>query len=195
MYYAACYCEENIWHAVTAAPLDGVMFISNATQTVACFAQRAARAPSQPAIWDYHVIGIIRDSDVIKILDLDTTLVPFGHTHPWPDYYAATLAPVPPRSPFAARLAVYDATTYRQNFASDRRHMRTADGKWMAPPPPWSTIGTGHNLPAWIAATSDTTVPVGGATNGRATNGGAAPRWVGPSDLLTTTVLHQVLAC
>lgn len=44
----------------------------------------------------------------------------------------------------------------RQRFSSDRSHMRTADGTWAAPPPPWPTItsdqGDPNNLfSVWLA--------------------------------------------
>ncbi|HET7838585.1 MAG TPA: hypothetical protein VFL04_02410, partial [Rectinemataceae bacterium] len=41
---------------------------------------------------------------------------------------------------------------YLSELATDRSHMRRADGSWLAPPPPWDAPGAGRpgNLLSWI---------------------------------------------
>ena len=49
---------------------------------------------------------------------------------------------------------VVPATTFLQNFASDRRHMRKEDGSWLKPPPTYPPItspSSTHNLDDFIS--------------------------------------------
>ena len=134
--YAACYCEENVWHLCHhPAPAEGarhVVFVSNASRACPLWAQRAAPAPGQPVVWDYHVLLVAGG----RVWDLDSVL---DFPAPLADYLAATFRPSPPG--FAPRFRVVAAADYLRRFASDRSHMRGPDGGWLAAPPPWPPIG------------------------------------------------------
>lgn len=140
--YCPFYCEENLWH-LAADPRVGegrrrILLISNAERTVALWQQRAgAEAQERLVVWDYHVVLACAR----QIWDLDTTL---GAPVPAGAYLSETFRGAPER--FAPRFRVMDADVYRDAFASDRRHMRAADGGFHKPPPPWPPIGEGHTL-------------------------------------------------
>src|SRR2546421_12646824 len=76
--YAACYCEENIWHLAGDARILGderhVVFISNAARCCPLWAQRSSPHPSEPALWDYHVVYLVSVRGTTLVYDLDTTL-------------------------------------------------------------------------------------------------------------------------
>uniref|UniRef100_A0A3B3DAG9 Protein N-terminal glutamine amidohydrolase n=1 Tax=Oryzias melastigma TaxID=30732 RepID=A0A3B3DAG9_ORYME len=98
----------------------------------------------RPVIWDYHVIllkvGVKSDA---VIYDLDSVL-------PFPcnlRLYAAqalrsdrTLRPK-----FHRKLRVVPAHCFLLNFASDRSHMKNADGTWKMPPPSYRPIQTAES--------------------------------------------------
>lgn len=143
---APYWCEENAWH-LCAEPRVGrdvaVVVISNPRRSVALWHQRAAAEPTAPVVWDYHVVVAGRDDDdAVRIWDLDTTL---GFPSAAGEYLTRTFHPSVP-SPLQPRFRLIDRVRWRAEFASDRRHMRGADGRWHQPPPPWPPIGHGHNL-------------------------------------------------
>jgi protein N-terminal glutamine amidohydrolase len=127
------FCEENVWHLCRDAPpawaLHAVV-ITNADHAVAMWGQRAASA--DPIVWDYHVIAIARHPTPI-VLDVD------GREH--------TVLPLPAwlrtsfrggvRDDLMPRFRVMPAAVYADVLASDRRHMRDADGAPTRPFPPW----------------------------------------------------------
>jgi hypothetical protein len=144
---APYWCEENAWH-LCVEPAVGqdarVVVISNPSRTVALWHQRAATDDDLPVLWDYHVIVV--GSDLV-VWDLDTRL---GFPVPADDYLEQTFRrAAPPR--LRPQLRVIGATDYRARFASDRRHMRDAQGGWLQPPPSWPAIGGGHVLDALLA--------------------------------------------
>ena len=49
----------------------------------------------------------------------------------------------------APRFRLVPAADFREEFRSDRRHMRQGD-RWSAPPPPWPPIGRGSNLSCFV---------------------------------------------
>jgi len=145
--YAYCpyYCEENIWH-LCGNPLLGdggriVLLVSNPNRQVAIWAQRSAATSTAAVLWDYHVIAAAQTADTWNIWDLDTRL---GLPLPAEVYLQQSFPPVPPR--FAPRFRLLTCADYRRLLASDRRHMRGADGHYLQPPPQWPPIGQGHNL-------------------------------------------------
>lgn len=131
--YCANYCEENVWQlAREPSLLEGprrVVFITNATKSVAVFHQRSAPEPHEPVVWDYHVILAIVGRG---IYDLDSTL-PFPC--PIREYLDAAFRPVAAR--FRPKFRLIDADEYVEGFSSDRAHMRRADGSFQSPPPSW----------------------------------------------------------
>ena len=77
--YQAYYCEENIWRLCQQPQLQvhksEVVFISNPRRTCALWYQRAAPYPTEPVVWDYHVILLTQTPDNIwQVWDLDTLL-------------------------------------------------------------------------------------------------------------------------
>ena len=159
--YHPFYCEENAWWLATGPQLAAyerwLVFVTNAGRTCPMWCQRAAR--EGPVVWDYHVIVIARLPDGLCVFDLDTTL---GFPVALPRYLEASF-------PDGGRWSTSYAPLFRPiasavaetQFASDRRHMRTAEGGWQAPPPPWAPIqgieAPLHNLDRWldVGATDD----------------------------------------
>lgn len=142
------YCEENVWQLCVDPQVDGdpraAIFISNAIGQVAVAHQRAAPDPSQPVLWDYHVVLTTWRPAGWMIWDLDSTL---GLPVALSVYLRASLGyPRGYAPPHQARFRVVPAPRYRQILATDRSHMRDAAGRLRAPAPPWPPIGEGTNL-------------------------------------------------
>jgi hypothetical protein len=129
--YQPFYCEENIWQLVCDSRFADrdrqALFIGNERAQVALWEQRLA-AEGEPIIWDYHVVACIEGA----VWDLDTRL-------PLPSslalYLARTFRPVP--AALAPRFRLVPFAELSRTFATDRRHMRRADGSWREPPPSW----------------------------------------------------------
>ncbi|KAJ3203259.1 hypothetical protein HDU83_007078 [Entophlyctis luteolus] len=162
--HAPSYCEENVrcllanesaLNAVARTilnhPAGGVgsdsasfsmfaVFVSNPTKTVPFWYQsRARNSPSPVIVWDYHVFAVMRvlsenrETTSSYILDLDSVL-PFPC--PFAEYMRLACPQVIDET-YARFFRVVRAELYIANFASDRRHMRTDDGGWLAAPPDW----------------------------------------------------------
>jgi hypothetical protein len=146
------WCEENIWflaqHPALTACERLVIVLTGATAEVACWQQRAGAADGF-VLWDYHVVLAMQAPDW-QILDLDTRL---GHPLPARDWLMATFPQhTRVRPAYQPRFALIPAPAYIRDFGSDRSHMRTADGGWQRPPPPWPPVtGHGLTLPALLA--------------------------------------------
>ena len=136
--YAACYCEENIWHLCGRPELPGterkVIWISSLKGVYPLWCQRAAAHDNEPVWWDYHVILLVR-TDVWQVWDLDTTLeLPVAAS----DYFPRTFRD---QSQVAPLFRVMDAQYFRDTFSSTRAHMKSGQSGWLAPPPDWPVIG------------------------------------------------------
>ncbi|XP_019713719.1 protein N-terminal glutamine amidohydrolase isoform X2 [Hippocampus comes] len=146
--YSSCYCEENVWklcesvRTERSAPLQElfVVFISNDNRTVPLWKQKSASG-EQPVIWDYHVVLLhVPAGSEAAVYDLDSVL-PF----PCPLKLYATRALRSDRGvrpAYHRKLRVVPADCFLSNFASDRSHMKNADGSWKVPPPPYPPIST-----------------------------------------------------
>ncbi|XP_051927839.1 protein N-terminal glutamine amidohydrolase [Hippocampus zosterae] len=146
--YSSCYCEENVWklcesvHKERSAPLQElfVVFISNDNRTVPLWKQKSASG-EQPVIWDYHVVLLhVPAGSEATVYDLDSVL-PFPCTLK----LYATRALRSDRSiqpAYHRKLRVVPADCFLLNFASDRSHMKNADGSWKMPPPAYPPIST-----------------------------------------------------
>lgn len=160
--YAAFYCEENIWHLAHDGIIQGVAFISNPRQQVACFAQGRS-VTGEVMVWDYHVIGFGRDATAEQLLvwDFDSTLpCPCAA----PSYLAATFPTLPAKFKHVAPwFRICSAAQFVATFASDRRHMRKPDGSWQKDPPPWPCIQPPgqpeHTLGDFVDVTGNTDTP------------------------------------
>jgi hypothetical protein len=148
-FYAERYCEENVFRLLASPLVDGAdalhaVVVSSPRRAMAVWKQRTAEPPNEPVLWDYHVIALGRRGGSFWIWDLDSQL-PF----PCPaERYLRDTFPFHRRIrlAFRPRFRVVPAAEYHERFASDRSHMRTADGGYSAPPPASPPIGTGTNL-------------------------------------------------
>ena len=156
-YYWPYYCEENIWHACVELPADVdealVVFISNTARAVAVWHQRSAPSAEEPALWDYHVILLMRRGSTWTVLDPDST---FAMPAPAASYLEATFPPLPDElGEHRPEFRLVPAADYRREFRSDRSHMRAPDGNWLSPPPPGPCIGEGTNLMDFVNTGAD----------------------------------------
>jgi hypothetical protein len=148
--YQALYCEENVYHLCShpavARRSPAAVFIRGAGAHCVMWHQRLSQGPGAPVVWDYHVVLLARDP--WQIWDLDSTLArPLGAA----TYLRRSLRPeLRLRDDLVPWLRVVDAAELVATFASDRSHMRTADGGWQAPPPPWPAIGEGSTLARFL---------------------------------------------
>lgn len=151
-HYQPFYCEENAWW-LCAEPTLGpgpryVIFIANRAGLCPFLGQRAA-PPGEIIGWDYHCV--VLDGQV-RIWDLDSRL---SLPSPGAAWLAGTL-------PFGPQLSaelrpwfrLVPADDFRRDFASDRSHMRTPDGRCQHPPPPWPPIGQGMKLHDYLDLTA-----------------------------------------
>ncbi|XP_016152353.1 PREDICTED: protein N-terminal glutamine amidohydrolase isoform X1 [Ficedula albicollis] len=109
-----------------------------------CFWQLNTRHSNSQTVLlqqDYHVILLhVSGGEQNFIYDLDTVL-PF----PCPfDVYSVEAFRLDDsiRPEFHRKIRMIRADLYLKTFASDRSHMKDADGKWQKPPPPYPCIET-----------------------------------------------------
>lgn len=152
--YQPYYCEENVWWLAGdpgfANQARRVVFISNPLRCCRFREQRAA-APGAWLYWDYHVVLAVRPAGGWQIWDQDSRL---GMPVPAVEYLRRTFGPPPGERPELAPIfLLVDADAFRRDFASDRSHMRAADGSWLQPPPAWPVLGGGRpsNLMDFVA--------------------------------------------
>lgn len=147
--YQARYCEENAWHLAADHGGQGwVLIITNERRACPIWCQKASESPDSPVVWDYHVVWL---SPGLQIWDLDCSL---GYPLALQNWLHASF----PHGEsigedYAPAFRVVTGARYLAEFASDRRHMKSAEGEWMAPPPMWPEIqvsGTSHNLPQYL---------------------------------------------
>jgi len=149
--YHPFYCEENVFHLcgheVFGERPRSAVFVSGVLGGAVMWYQRAARGPSAPIFWDYHVFVLAEDP--WEVWDLDSTL---GMPVPAREYVRRSFRPgLPPE--LAPVFRVVRAAEMRAFFASDRSHMRGADGRYERPPPPWPPVSAedrGNNLARFI---------------------------------------------
>ncbi len=148
--YQAKYCEENVWQLLARPELPQAqsygVFITNQMRAVRFWGQRAAVRPESPIIWDYHVVVLVEAADGPVIYDLDSVL---SFPCPLDEYLKESFRPDPSETAvFEPWFRVVPAGTYLDELWSDRSHMRTEDGGWQAPPPPWpAPLPVGASLP------------------------------------------------
>jgi len=155
--YCRNYCEENVWHLCGDCVADRTpafaVFISNADRAVAIWQQRAARSAGAPLVWDYHVILIARSDPDWRVYDVDSRLAPGVPAREYIETCFPVLPPV--LAPHAPHFRVVEAARYRATLATDRSHMRLADGTWRSPPPAGPPIGEGTNLMRFVDTQED----------------------------------------
>ncbi|CAJ1967587.1 unnamed protein product [Sphenostylis stenocarpa] len=158
------YCEENVYLLCKKLCSDGiakadgsdlfVVFISNEKKQIPLWNQKASKRADGVILWDYHVICIqIKQGDDPPVVwDLDSTL---AFPSPLPSYVSETIRPTFQLfSDYYRLFRVVHAPIFLHSFASDRRHMKDSDEKWIEEPPPYEPIvaedGTVHNLNEYI---------------------------------------------
>ncbi|XP_071277853.1 protein N-terminal glutamine amidohydrolase isoform X2 [Agelaius tricolor] len=146
--YTSCYCEENVWklcdyiRSQDRYPLEEfyAVFISNDKRMIPLWKQKSGHG-DEPVVWDYHVILLhLSSREQNFVYDLDTVL-PF----PCPfDVYSVEAFRLDDslRPEFHRKIRMIRADLYLKTFASDRSHMKDANGKWQKPPPPYPCIET-----------------------------------------------------
>ncbi|CAN9503558.1 unnamed protein product [Ophioblennius macclurei] len=147
--YTSCYCEENVWklcdsiRSERSDSLDqmSAVFISNENRTVPLWKQKSGRK-GQPVIWDYHVVLLQTGSHHADSLvyDLDSELSFPCSLGLYVDQALRSDRHIRPE--YHRKLRVVPADLYLSTFASDRSHMRSSDGSWNMPPPPYPPIST-----------------------------------------------------
>lgn len=146
--YQPYYCEENAWW-LCAEPALGpggrwVIFVTSRARCVPMLEQRAA-PPGRLLAWDYHVV--VADAGGL-VWDLNSRLPLPSRGRDWLAASFAWEGWLPAQ--YAPRFRIVPAHAYRQDFASDRSHMRDGPDRWLHPPPPWPPIGSGMNLQGYL---------------------------------------------
>jgi hypothetical protein len=113
------------------------------------WAQRAS-VGGAPVLWDYHVVAVVAGppDEGAWVLDPDCVV---GEVTSLATWLAASFPIVIPGQEPAFRIV--DGQAYVDGFASDRRHMRRADGSFLQPIPPWPPIAPerGSLVEAYLA--------------------------------------------
>jgi hypothetical protein len=159
--YQPFYCEENVYHLCHDPRLadrdPAALFIRGGPDGCLMWHQRSAPRRGEPILWDYHVVLLARGP--WEIWDLDTTLAcPIAAASYLLRSFRPKLA-IP--AAYAPRFRLIGASELAATFASDRSHMRRADGQWSEPPPPWPPIGRA-GLPDTLARYLDMDDPIAG---------------------------------
>lgn len=147
--YQPFYCEENVWQRLAQQSTPGAfaLLITNSSQQVALWQQRLV-PPGEAVIWDYHVVALTRAAGAVQVWDRDSRL---PLPSPLANYLRRTFLPLGAVArELAPRFRLVPAADYLAQFASDRSHMRAADGSWLQPPPPWPPLGQGHTLDRFL---------------------------------------------
>jgi len=154
-HYQPFYCEENVWNLIQhgQVPESSTVIVITNEWTQVVMAGQSAGDEDGLVIWDYHVVLLV-DRDTPLIWDWDSVgPTPIPATEWFLKTFAGFCAHTPSGLTYRPELTAYAPTfrlipakKFRDEFASDRRHMRGGEGQWKAPPPPWPCIGEGHNL-------------------------------------------------
>ena len=148
--YHPYYCEENIWQlcgSLRDVEDAFVLLITNESRSIAMAEQRAGGVVGT-VVWDYHAVLIGRRDGINQVWDFDTKLsFPCPATE-W--IFQSFERFIDLDAQYVPRFRLIDAAQYREQFASDRRHMKGPDGEWLQPPPAWTSPGDGHVLDRWL---------------------------------------------
>lgn len=98
-------------------------------------------------MWDYHVILLKEEKGAFKIFDFDTCLE-FGCDA---QYYFENSFPLPviPEE-LRPTFLVQSASEFRNNFKSNREHMKDELGNFLKPEPAWERISADSNLGQYL---------------------------------------------
>ena len=156
--YTPFYCEENIWHLAQEQCFRGqeafVSIVSGKGSYRRLWFQNQAVDQESPVLWDYHVLLLVFDNGW-QVWDLDTTL---GLPVPVETYFQKTfLNSDTDLENCDVILRLIPSEGYVRSFSSDRSHMLSPTGEWLAPPPAWPAITKGDksNLLDWLNIARD----------------------------------------
>ncbi len=151
--YTPFYCEENIWHLAQEKCFLGldtfVAIVSGKGSYRRLWFQNQAADQESPVFWDYHVLLLVFDNGW-HVWDLDTTL---GLPVTAETYFQKTfLNSGIDLENCDVILRLIASESYVRSFSSDRSHMLSPTGEWLAPPPAWPAITKGNksNLLDWL---------------------------------------------
>ncbi len=130
--YAENFCEENVWRFLRTLQDQEAfaVFISTENRNCHLYSQRPAINPNDLAIWDYHVVAMVRQHDWV-VYDFDSLISPPA---PAKDWTSATF----PHEDQEVRFRLVPASDFLRDFRSDRRHIKST-------PPPWDVISPGES--------------------------------------------------
>ncbi len=147
-HYIPYYCEENVWFLCQESLFSErkrkvVFILSPENRAVPFWGQRASSSPERPerpVYWDYHVV-LFCFQNSWTVWDLDTLI---GFPVTTQEYLEKTF-PSSEALPICHQplFRVIDGEEFIETFSSDRSHMLTSSGEWLAPPPPWPPIRRG----------------------------------------------------
>jgi protein N-terminal glutamine amidohydrolase len=156
--YQAFYCEENVWRLLAREELGDrrtwAVIVSSLSGHFVALRQKAGRHADGLVCWDYHVLAVVDDSDGTRLaLDLDSDL-------PFPSSLGHYLDESFPRRlsvPQQPQFRLVESAEYLASLVSDRSHMRSPDGNYTAPPPPWPAPGGNgpSTFMSWIDPSSN----------------------------------------
>lgn len=146
--YQPFFCEENVLQLLRGQALPrpaAAVFVTNDDRSVAMWGQRAAAV--DPIVWDYHVVALLPEHDLVVDLDDRTQLA-----RPRAAWLQHAFRPVDePR--FLPRFRIVPADDYLATFSSDRSHMLDVRGRPLHPFPAWPApfdATKGHVLPRFV---------------------------------------------
>ena len=160
--YQPFFCEENVWHLLQSDEGElprprAALFVTNERRTVAMWGQRAAAR--DPVVWDYHVVVLLPEHDLVVDLDDRDTVA-----RPVSEWLRHAFRTAPPH--LQPRFRIVPAAELVASFSSDRSHMRDGEGRALQPFPPWPapfTASRGMNLFRFLDLADDIAGRVVGA--------------------------------
>jgi len=144
--YQPFYCEENVWRLLGRDELAGhrawAVIVSSRAGRLVALRQKAGRRAEGLVCWDYHVFAAVEEASGARLaLDLDSALA-----FPCPlDRYVEESFPPMAITSVRPRFRVIAAADYLAQLTTDRSHMRSPDGRYTMPPPPWPAPGGGRS--------------------------------------------------
>lgn len=149
--YCSHFCEENVWHLcsrfIASQGKEGeakceketvngyAIFITSTSKATPICNQRAASTRTEPVLWDYHVIFLLKKHGYNSLIfDLDTTMdfPTDASEYCRSSFKMEKMFPPQHRQIFR----VVTAQEFVDNFASDRSHMKDSG----LPYPAWPLI-------------------------------------------------------
>nr|CAD7586756.1 unnamed protein product [Timema genevievae] len=132
-------CEDLNKRHPTQLQHCHIVFVSNDQRTVPLIAKVVVLESQFNVLFqDYHVLFLYNPDDRCLVYDLDSELPFPTHFHKYVTETFRTDHILKPE--YFRYFRVVPAPLFLQHFASDRRHMKRADGSWIHPPPNYPSI-------------------------------------------------------